>query len=218
MKASMRRDIAPAAEPKRKKSALEDMIPSTSVRGRKRPRPGDPGTGIADASTMAILNAFKAKLDSADRDGDVDIDVVDRGKNARRNGKMNGDDDEPAAEATGNDGDHDNEREEEEAALCDLHFIANCQSCSKWDRNGEGGEAGDHEDEDEDENETDWMKHALSFAKDRLGKDLTWKRKNEEELVVIDPREREKEIKGKERGRRKATAAAAVAASGSGGR
>lgn len=211
----MRRDIAPAAEPKRKTSALEDMIPSTSVRGRKRPRPGDPGTGIADASTMAILNAFKAKLDSVDTDGDVDMDAVDRGKNARRNGKMNGDDDEPAAEATGNDGDHDNEREEDEAALCDLHFIANCQSCSKWDRNGEGGEAGDHE--DEDENETNWMKHALSFAKDRLGKDLTWKRKNEEELVVIDPREREKEIKGKERERRKATAAAA-AASGSGGR
>jgi peptidyl-prolyl cis-trans isomerase SDCCAG10 len=203
----MRRDIAPAAEPKRKKSALEEMIPSTSVRGRKRPRPGDPSAGIADASTMAILNAFRAKLDGADRDGDVDMDVVEGGK-ARKNGKMNGSHDEPAAEAAGND----NNDDDEEAALCDLHFIANCQSCSKWDRNGEGAEGADHE--DENENDTDWMKHALSFAKDRLGKDLTWKRKNEEELVVIDPREREKEIKGRERERRKAVASG----SGGGGR
>lgn len=41
------------------------------------------------------------------------------------------------------------------------------------------------------------MSHALSFEKDRLGKDLTWKRKNEQELVVIDPREREREITGR---------------------
>jgi peptidyl-prolyl cis-trans isomerase SDCCAG10 len=53
------------------------------------------------------------------------------------------------------------------------------------------------------------MTHALSFAKDRLGKDLTWKRKNEEELVVIDPREKEKEIKLKEREKRRAAVSAA---------
>jgi peptidyl-prolyl cis-trans isomerase SDCCAG10 len=35
----------------------------------------------------------------------------------------------------------------------------------------------------------------LSFAKDRLGKDLEWKRKNEEELLVIDPREEAKRHK-----------------------
>ena len=38
------------------------------------------------------------------------------------------------------------------------------------------------------------MSHKLSFAKDRLGKDLEWKRKNEEELMVIDPREKERDL------------------------
>ena len=77
--------------------------------------------------------------------------------------------------------------EEDEATICDLHFIANCQSCSKWDQDGA-------KEEDEDLGGTGWMSHKLSFAKDRLGKDLEWKRKNEEELVVIDPREREKDL------------------------
>ena len=196
LKASMRRDIAPVVETKRKKSALEEMIPSTSVRGRKRPRPGDPGAGIVDASTMKILDAFKAKLDNVDRDGDMDmVDNID-GK-APRKGKMNGHDETDVASKG------EARNEDDEAALCDLHFIANCQSCSNWDRNGDGLE-GERGDKDEDENDADWMKHALSFAKDRLGKDLTWKRKNEEELVVIDPREKEREIKGKERERRRA--------------
>lgn len=189
LKASMRRDIAPASEPQRKKSALEEMIPSTSVRGRKRRRPGDPGAGIADANTLTILNAFKAKLDGADRDGDVDM-VGNGDEKAGKSGEVNGSE-APVGGAAANDDD--------EAALCDLHFIAHCQSCSNWERSRESAEA----DEDGDETGTDWMKHALSFAKDRLGKDLTWKQKNEEELVVIDPREREKEIKGKERERRK---------------
>src|SRR5438045_5912292 len=105
-------------------------------------------------------------------------------RKARSNAKMNVGSDVPAAEAAGNDG------RDDEAALCDLHFIADCQSCSNWDRHRESIEGGD--DEDEDKDDTDWMTHALSFAKDRLGKDLTWKRKNEEELVVIDPRERER--------------------------
>jgi peptidyl-prolyl cis-trans isomerase SDCCAG10 len=189
----MRRDIAPTIEPKRKKSALEEMIPSTSVRGRKRPRHGDPGAGIVDASTMKILDAFKAKLDR-DRDRDVEMDEP-KGK-APDKGRSNG---HVAGNTT--------QAEDDEAVLCDLHFIANCQSCSNWERNGEGLE-GDAVG-GEDENDTDWMTHALSFAKDRLGKDLTWKRKNEEELVVIDPREKEKEIKLKEREKRRAAISAA---------
>lgn len=44
------------------------------------------------------------------------------------------------------------------------------------------------------------MSHALSFAKDTLGKDLEWKRKMEE-FEVIDPREKAREIK--EEGREK---------------
>ena len=196
----MRRDIAPVPEPKRKKSALEEMIPSTSVRGRKRQRPGDPGAGMADASTTKILDAFKAKLAGVDRDGDVEMDELN-GKPLKENGKMNGYVENDVS-AVGNDDD-------DEAALCDLHFIANCQSCSNWGRREDGldGKGAD----DEDENDADWMKHSLSFAKDRLGKDLTWKRKNEEELVVIDPREKEKEMKLKERERRKGVG-------GSGGR
>ena len=44
------------------------------------------------------------------------------------------------------------------------------------------------------DDDTDWLGHTLTFAKDRLGKDLKWKEQNEKELVVIDPREREREI------------------------
>jgi peptidyl-prolyl cis-trans isomerase SDCCAG10 len=46
------------------------------------------------------------------------------------------------------------------------------------------------------------MSHSLSFAKDRLGKDLEWKRKNEEDLVVIDPLEQAKEFKTDRKGKK----------------
>ena len=125
---------------------------------------------------MKLFNAFKNKLDAvpaeekaADHDADVESTPV--------NGNTAGDD-------------------EDEAAICDLHFIANCQSCSKWDQDGA-------KEEDDDLGGSAWMSHKLSFAKDRLGKDLEWKRKNEEELVVIDPREREKDLGvGQKKGRR----------------
>lgn len=81
---------------------------------------------------------------------------------------------------------------EEEEVPCDLHFIVGCQSCTAWDKQ-DGAESDD---------DTGWMSHALSFAKDRLGKDLEWKRKNEEELVVIDPLEKAKEAKAARRGKR----------------
>ena len=191
LKASMRRDVVPMAEPERKKSALEEMIPSTSIHGRKRRRPGDPGAGTGDPITLKILDAFKAKLEGVDREGDVDM-TYSLDEMTQKNGKMNGHVESNVP------------KDEDEAALCDLHFIANCQSCSDWERNGEGleGERAGRE----DENDVDWMTHSLSFAKDRLGKDLTWKRKNEEELVVIDPREKEKEIKLKEREKRRGIA------------
>lgn len=85
--------------------------------------------------------------------------------------------------------------EDAEASLCDLHFIPNCQSCSNWDRTEREGE----EEGEGGEVTGDLWGHALSFEKDRLGKDLNWKKKNEE-LVVIDPREKQKEILGKRRG------------------
>lgn len=86
--------------------------------------------------------------------------------------------------------------DDEEAHLCDLHFIANCQSCQSWDTHLGGEQDGDPEDDDRG-----WLSHALSFEKDRLGKDLTWKRKNEE-LSVIDPREKEKTLKEEKKAKR----------------
>jgi peptidyl-prolyl cis-trans isomerase SDCCAG10 len=84
------------------------------------------------------------------------------------------------------------EEEDEEAFLCDLHFILDCQSCTKWDK--PSNEAEQAEADDEDLAGTAWLSHKLSFAKDRLGKDLKWKKQNEDELVVIDPREKAKDL------------------------
>ena len=50
------------------------------------------------------------------------------------------------------------------------------------------------------------MSHSLSFAADRLGKDLSNRRKAEEELVVIDPRERARTFKEEKRAERDARA------------
>ncbi|EXJ60581.1 hypothetical protein A1O7_04734 [Cladophialophora yegresii CBS 114405] len=182
LKASMRRNIDTTDSSKPKKSALEAMIPATSTRGRKRPRPGE-SNAKDEATALKMLNAFRARLESADappkpksstngfRDRDISHSTSKIGM---------------SKDAEAND--------DEEATLCDLHFIANCQSCSKWDdpTNGEAEES-------PDEDGKKWLSHSLSFAKDRLGKDLTWKRKNEEELVVIDPREKERELKAEKR-------------------
>jgi peptidyl-prolyl cis-trans isomerase SDCCAG10 len=78
-----------------------------------------------------------------------------------------------------------------EEVPCDLHFIAGCQSCTAWD-----------EQEEESDDDAGWMSHSLSFAKDRLGKDLEWKRKNEEDLLVIDPLEEAKRHKADAKGKR----------------
>ena len=193
LKASMRRDVAPTPERAKKKSALEALIPENSIRGRKRPKPGMEGKG--DTGTMALLNAFRAKLDAADKSGDEngDRDVVmnDPITTSKPKNKPNGihvsssNATKPKEESVLDD----------EAALCDLHFIANCQSCQNWADENEN----DDGKENDDDNDRDWMRHALSFEKDRLGKDLTWKRKNEEELVVIDPREKEREAMAREK-------------------
>lgn len=200
LKASMRRDVVSAPEAKKRASALDQMIPATSIRGRKRPRPGDAGAGTGDASTLKILNAFRAKLESGDGNSDAPARKLTSVRDTTQTNKESQPDAErPAPEDT-------NENDDDEATLCDLHFIANCQSCRNWERDNDAVEHGGEADEDDHKDPaaaasegSDWMKHALSFAKDRLGKDLTWKRKNEEELVVIDPREREKEIKAQGR-------------------
>lgn len=183
LKASMKRNVqlAPIADT-RKKSALEQMIPETSMRGRKRKHNGD---APADKQTLDILNAFRAKLEQAPPEVEL----------AKTHG---------AARPENNDGvnRHDKEKSnnkhesEEEAELCDLHFIANCQSCQSW-----YNEMSNNASAQDDDNQG-WMSHALSFQKDRLGKDLNWKKKNEEELVVIDPREKAKDIREDQRAKK----------------
>jgi len=165
LKASLRRSnpTAPAKQDK-PRSALEAMIPATAMRGRKRKN----GGGADDDASLAMFNAFKAKLQSAPKEEKPRVSGVvgmdDKG------------DEEIHAQA-----------DDEEARLCDLHFIVDCQSCNAWDRQ--------QPEEEEEDDHGAWMSHSLSFAKDRLGKDLEWKRKTEEELVVIDPREKAQELK-----------------------
>ncbi|KAF2142779.1 uncharacterized protein K452DRAFT_286405 [Aplosporella prunicola CBS 121167] len=182
LKASMKRSNPTAsAAPAKPKSALEAMIPATATRGRKR-KGGGTGSA-ADQKALDLFNAFKSKLDSAPAEAPAKNDAPTGAPVPAAPGPQPAD-----AEA------------DAEAALCDLHFIANCQSCRAWtdgpETAGAGGAAGEKDDDD-----AGWMGHALTFEKDRLGKDLEWKRRNEEELVVIDPREREKEIVG-ERGKK----------------
>ncbi|KAL9107450.1 MAG: hypothetical protein Q9227_007647 [Pyrenula ochraceoflavens] len=181
LKASMRRTTHVASEPKKPKSSLEEMIPSTSIKGRKRKRPGDAHDSAGDAAALKMLNEFKTRLESAKTES------VPQSKPSGRQVTTNGSTSAPV-------------EDDDEAYLCDLHFIANCMSCTRADEAENGDGAAD------DDNDTAWMNHALSFAKDRLGKDLTWKKKNEEELVVIDPREKGKEILGKDRNGRKGKA------------
>ncbi|KAJ5349363.1 hypothetical protein N7541_007090 [Penicillium brevicompactum] len=179
--ASMRRDVdVGPKDTGRKKTALEAMIPETSIRGRKRPPPGSAngssrnGTGPSNAAereALQLFNAFKAKLEGAKPEPTT--------SNTPKTDKSQNQD----------------EDEDEEAQLCDLHFIANCQSCQSWDDPAE--------DADDKQEDGTWLSHELHFGKDTLGKDLEWKRQHGAEadsLMVIDPREKEKEVVGKKKG------------------
>lgn len=172
LKASMRRTIhseQPAQEEK-KKSALESMIPESSMRARKR-RPGTNNASVSDdQAAMGLLRAFQSRLEKAPPEKDMP-ESTNKG-------------DEDSKEAAPAD---------DEAELCDLHFIANCQSCTAWDKQ-----------ENEESDDEGWMSHSLSFAADRLGKDLSNRRKAEEELVVIDPREKARTLKEDKRAEREA--------------
>ncbi|KAL8336047.1 hypothetical protein RB601_000065 [Gaeumannomyces tritici] len=172
LKASMRRTVH--AEPVReeKKTALEQMMPETSTRGRKR----RPGANMTDATeeqkTLDLLKAFQSKLvETPAAKGSQKHEPSGAGAN----GGGEPQDKKPSAD--------------EEGEVCDLHFILNCQSCKAWDK-VEGGKQ-----DDEDDGDAGWMSHALSFAADKLGKDLSYRKKAEEELVVIDPREKSRDLK-----------------------
>lgn len=184
---SMRRNVTTGpVDTGPKKSALEAMIPETSIRGRRRPPPGGGGgsgtngtTGprnAAEKETLNIFNAFKAKLESADSQPQRTAEQTQ----SQRGNKNKDIEEEP---------------DDDEAKLCDLHFIANCKSCQSWndpDNTGTG-------DAEEDTDDLGWLSHKLEFGKDVLGKDLKWKQEHPDDvdsLMVIDPREREKEIVG----------------------
>lgn len=85
---------------------------------------------------------------------------------------------------------------DEEASPCDLHFVPNCQSCRAWDKKEDGDESGDE----------GFMTHAMSTKADKLGKDLSYRKKAEEQLVVIDPRAKAQTIKEQKRAEREARA------------
>lgn len=163
IKASLKRTVQ-SSEPVRGQkeiSALEQMIPETSTRGRKRRPGGKNPTAAEERKALDFLTSFKSKLGKAPPEkspGNVPTTQNDEAKEA--------------------DG-------EEEDEVCDLHFIANCQSCKAWDK-------AEAKDESDDEG---WMSHSLSFAADKLGKDLSYRKKAEEELVVIDPLEKARNIK-----------------------
>lgn len=177
LKASMKRTTAAApAETQHKKSALEEMIPEHAIRGRKR-KQGNRDAGGSDARALDMFNAFRAKLDGASS------------KESKTDTNGHGKAENPEAEVDAG------KQDDEEASLCDLHFIANCQSCQAWDKDRDA-------DSDADMADNGWMAHALSFGKDKLGKDLSWKKKNEDDLVVIDPREKAREIKEGQKSRK----------------
>lgn len=160
VKASMKRTIYTEPVKEKKRSALEEMIPETATRGRKR-RPGGASTSTREEqAALDLLKSFKSKLEQAPAE-----------KNAPQ----------PAINEEDGNGEDAGDGDDE---VCDLHFIANCLSCRAWDK-----------EEKEESDDEGWMSHRLSFAADKLGKDLRYRKKAEEELVVIDPLEKAKTLK-----------------------
>lgn len=164
IKASLKRSVQ-SSEPveERKKSALEEMIPETSTRGRRRRAGGNNPSAAEERKALDFLSTFRSKLDRAPPEKAGGI--------------------APAAQDGEDKKAEDGDAGEDE--VCDLHFIANCQSCKAWDK-------AEAKDESDDEG---WMSHSLSFAADKLGKDLSYRKKAEEELVVIDPLAKARSLK-----------------------
>ncbi|OJD22554.1 hypothetical protein ACJ73_06096 [Blastomyces percursus] len=211
LKASMRRNVATTTERTRKRSALESLIPETSIRGRRRPAPGSTsGSGLGngasqDSEAMRMFNAFKARLEHADLISSRS-NPTDKADDTKDTNSRHTNDKKPLSAKAREEGKEGEEVEEEEQ-VCDLHFITNCQSCRAWDTtaiaaqidNDPAATTRNHgREDDNDDNPIDWMTHRLTFGKDMLGKDLSWKRTHEDAdgLVVIDPREKEKEVVG----------------------
>lgn len=181
LKASMKRTVDTAPKEKdRPRSALEAMIPTTSTRGRKRGKLTD------ERGALDMFKAFKQRLEDLPTNAQVAAGGSDEFKDAPAPAATNGHPVQPTTTKPA-------EADDDEAELCDLHFIANCQSCKSWDDDKPDGDA-----EADGEDDAAWMAHSLSFAKDTLGKDLEWKRKMDE-IQIIDPREKARAIKEEKR-------------------
>jgi peptidyl-prolyl cis-trans isomerase SDCCAG10 len=176
LKAAMRRttNVEPVKE--RKKTTLEQLIPETSLRGRRRIPGGN--TAAKDAvDALRMLQAFQSKLKQVP-EAKAETDEITAAAHDGSN---------DTAKAEDGDG--------EDTEVCDLHFIANCQSCRSWDKRAE-----------EESDDEGWMAHTLSFAADKLGKDLSYRKKAEEELVVIDPLQKARTLQEEKKAARAAKA------------
>ncbi|KAK4455735.1 cyclophilin-like domain-containing protein [Podospora aff. communis PSN243] len=176
VKASMKRTTHTEPIKEKKRSALEELIPETAMRGRKR-RPGAVNTSARDEQDQLDLwRSFQSKLKQApaEKTGaqEATVEEEDKGKET--------------------------DQQDGEGEVCDLHFVAGCQSCQAWDKL----------DEKDDSDDEGWMSHKLSCAADKLGKDLSYRKKADEELVVIDPLEKARTLKEEKRAARDARSGA----------
>ena len=215
-KASLkRRDSDPVtdvvAPKKRSLLALQkDMLPSTSVKGRKRKRLGKgKGGEVDDDDAMDALERFRRKLEKATSPPPPSTPPPPEIPPTIQQA--------PTITTTEPDS-----KGEEEYQLCDLHFIPHCQSCKSWDEaHANDSTVVDSAVGGDDIRPEDFLGHTLRFEKDRLGKDLSWKKEHEYDdgLVLIDPREKTKELaeqRAKERGGRTAGRYGAGGARGAG--
>lgn len=211
LKASMKRTVYEEGQPAKevKKTALEQLIPENSTRGRKRRRDGEGAMSNADFS---MFEAFRSKLvesaskapsrsnPSSKHTSEAAPVEADEGEENSRQQDQQPDEAAPTTTTTAAATAAGGAEDDDEAELCDLHFIANCQSCRSWAE--EDTDEQKKKKKAEDEEDEDWITHRLSFAADKLGKDLTYRKKAEDELIVIDPREKARTLKEEQKARR----------------
>ncbi|OAA65436.1 peptidyl-prolyl cis trans isomerase [Niveomyces insectorum RCEF 264] len=188
LKASMRRTVRvePAPATEEKKSVLESLVPPTAARGKKLSRRH--GVSDHDQRTLSILGAFTSKLG---------VDTNGHGTPPAAPSTRSEDGGKPSDMTESGDGNGNVENMNDvDGTVCDLHFIANCQSCRPWDQEAGGPDAGS-------DSEDNWMAHTLNCAADKLGKDLSYRKKAEDELIVIDPREKARTLQDEKKAARR---------------
>ena len=210
LKSSLKRggtDPTPHTAPPAKKRSLlaiqKEMLPPTSVKGRKRKWKGKRVDADDDDDTFDALERFRRKLEKAGERDEASATPTTAASSPPASGEAQAENSTPPPliPAPAND-------EEEEPQLCDLHFIPNCLSCQAWEAANPTASNNHNPDIEEGDAEDikpeDFLSHTLRFEKDRLGKDLNWKKDHEYDdgLVVIDPREKGRELlEAKSKGR-----------------